>query len=157
MRLKLDGLRNEEENSSRIAVAVSLLSQTLLQAHGLWPTSLLTLGLSQQKCWSGEPFPLPGDLPDSGLEPESPALAGAFFTTEPPEKPLCCTRVGVTYPSQPPLHCLCNGNAISTPPAGLEEDSMRLTFLECLVSVTFWELEEEGLNKNYLRDVRNLG
>ena len=33
------------------------------------------------------PFPPPGDLPDPGIEPMSPALAGGFFTTEPPEKP----------------------------------------------------------------------
>ena len=33
------------------------------------------------------PFSPPGDLPDPGIEPKSPALAGGFFTTEPPEKP----------------------------------------------------------------------
>ena len=36
------------------------------------------------------PFPSPGDLPDPGMEPTSlmfPALAGGFFTGEPPEKP----------------------------------------------------------------------
>ena len=33
------------------------------------------------------PFPTPGDLPDLGFEPTSPALAGGFFTTEPPGKP----------------------------------------------------------------------
>ena len=33
------------------------------------------------------PFPIPGDLPDSGLEPASPALVDSFFTTEPPGKP----------------------------------------------------------------------
>ena len=32
------------------------------------------------------PFPPPGDLPDPGIEPMSPALAGGFFTTEPPGK-----------------------------------------------------------------------
>ena len=37
--------------------------------------------------WSGLLFPSPGDLPNPGIEPESPALAGRFFTTEPPEKP----------------------------------------------------------------------
>ena len=30
------------------------------------------------------PFPSPGDLPDPGIEPTSPALVGGFFTTEPP-------------------------------------------------------------------------
>ena len=40
--------------------------------------------------WSGLPFPPPGDLPDPGAEPVSPAplaLGGGFFTKEPPEKP----------------------------------------------------------------------
>ena len=32
------------------------------------------------------PFPSPGDLPDPGIEPGSPALAGGFFTTEPTGK-----------------------------------------------------------------------
>ena len=32
------------------------------------------------------PFPSPGYLPDPGIEPESPALAGGFLTTEPPGK-----------------------------------------------------------------------
>ena len=30
------------------------------------------------------PFPLPGDLPDTGIESASPTLTGRFFTTEPP-------------------------------------------------------------------------
>ena len=40
--------------------------------------------------WSGLPFPSPGDLPDSGIKPPSPAspvVAGGFLTTEPPGKP----------------------------------------------------------------------
>ena len=44
----------------------------------------LFMGFSRQECWSGLPFPPPGDLPDPGIEPESPAspaLAGEFFTT----------------------------------------------------------------------------
>ena len=32
------------------------------------------------------PFPSLGDLPDPGIEPTSPALAGRFFTTDPPGK-----------------------------------------------------------------------
>ena len=33
------------------------------------------------------PFPSPGHVPDPGVKPVSPALAGGFFTTEPPGKP----------------------------------------------------------------------
>ena len=32
------------------------------------------------------PFPSLGDLPNPGVEPKSPALAGGFSTTEPPGK-----------------------------------------------------------------------
>ena len=35
----------------------------------------------------------PGDLPDPGIEPTSPALAGGFFTTEPPGNPKCLLAV----------------------------------------------------------------
>ena len=44
----------------------------------------LPMEFSRQEYWSGLPFPLPGDLPDPGIEPESlasPALEGGFFTT----------------------------------------------------------------------------
>ena len=47
----------------------------------------LSTGLSQQEYWSGFPFTPPGDLPDPGIKPRSPALAGGFFTPEPPGKP----------------------------------------------------------------------
>ena len=44
----------------------------------------LSMGFSRQEYWSGLPRPPPGNLPDSGIEPESlmsPALGGRFFTT----------------------------------------------------------------------------
>ena len=40
-----------------------------------------SMGLSRQEYWSGLPFPPAGDLPNSGIEPTCPALAGGFFTT----------------------------------------------------------------------------
>ena len=46
-----------------------------------------SMGFSRPEDWSGSPFPPPGDLPDPGIEPKSPALAGGFFTAEPPGKP----------------------------------------------------------------------
>ena len=44
-------------------------------------------GISQQGYWNGLPFSPPGNLPDLGIKPMSPALAGRFFTTESPGKP----------------------------------------------------------------------
>ena len=45
------------------------------------------MGFPRQEYWSAWPFPSPGDLPDPGIEPASPALAGGFFTTAPAGKP----------------------------------------------------------------------
>ena len=41
---------------------------------------------SRQEYWSGLPFPSPGDLPDPGTEPESPALQADTLPSEPPGK-----------------------------------------------------------------------
>ena len=42
---------------------------------------------SRQEYWSGLPFPSPGDLPDPGIEPRSPALQADALLSEPPGKP----------------------------------------------------------------------
>ena len=63
-----------------------------LQPHGLYPTWLLRpwdsppMGFSRQEHWSGLPFPSPGDLPNPGIEPRSPALQVDALTSEPPAK-----------------------------------------------------------------------
>ena len=44
-------------------------------------------GLFKQEYWNGFPFPTLGHLPDSGIKPESLALAGGFSTIELSEKP----------------------------------------------------------------------
>ena len=59
----------------------------------------LATGVSRQEYCSGLPFPSPGDLPDPRIEPVSPALAGRFFTAEPPGKPLCMCLVSVQFSS----------------------------------------------------------
>ena len=46
-----------------------------------WTVALLaplSMGFHRQEYWSGLPFPSPGDLPDPGTEPVSPALIGRF-------------------------------------------------------------------------------
>ena len=42
----------------------------------------LSIEFPRQGYWGGLPFPSAGDLPDPGVEPESPALADGFFTTD---------------------------------------------------------------------------
>ena len=46
-----------------------------------------SMGFSRQEYWSGLPFPSPGDLPDPGIEPRSPALQADALTSEPPGNP----------------------------------------------------------------------
>ena len=46
-----------------------------------------SMGFSRQDYWSGLPFPSPGDLPNPGIEPGSPALEAGTLTSEPPGKP----------------------------------------------------------------------
>ena len=47
-----------------------------------------SMGFSRQEYWSGLPFPSPGDLPNPGIEPGSPALEADALSSEPPGKPL---------------------------------------------------------------------
>ena len=46
------------------------------------------MGFSRQEYWRDLPVPSSGDICDPGIESVSPALAGRFFTTEPPGNPL---------------------------------------------------------------------
>ena len=46
----------------------------------------LSVGFFRQEYWSRLPFPPPGDLPNPGIEPVPPALAGRYFTAEPSGK-----------------------------------------------------------------------
>ena len=49
--------------------------------------AVLSMGFSRQEYGSRLSFPSPRDLPNPGIKPVPPALAGRFFTTEPPGKP----------------------------------------------------------------------
>ena len=73
------------------------------------------MGFSRQEYWSDFPFPPPEDLPDPGIEPESPALTGGFLPLHTWElasncqisfkKKKCtfaCPLVTCHHPSSPP-------------------------------------------------------
>ena len=69
-------------------VKVKSLSRVRLFASP-WPVAYQaspSVGFSRQECWSGLPFPSPGDLPDPGIEPGSPALQANALLSEPPGK-----------------------------------------------------------------------
>ena len=46
-----------------------------------------SMEFSRQEYWSGLPFPSPGDLPNTGIKPGSPALQADALPSEPPGKP----------------------------------------------------------------------
>ena len=55
----------------------------------------LSMGFSRQEYWSGLPFLSPGDLPDPGIEPGSPALQTDSLLYE---------LQGSSYPFRKPFH-----------------------------------------------------
>ena len=52
--------------------------------HPPAPQTPLSTGISRQDYWSGLPFSSPGDLPDPGIKPRSPALQADSLPSEPP-------------------------------------------------------------------------
>ena len=67
---------------------VKSLSRARLFAT-LWTVAYqapLSMGFSRQEYWSGLPFSSPGDLPNPGIEPRSPALQADALPSEPPGK-----------------------------------------------------------------------
>ena len=56
----------------------------------------LSVGFPRQESWHGLPFSSPGDIPDQGTEPGSPALQADSLPTEPPEKPVKYINIGYT-------------------------------------------------------------
>ena len=76
---------------TRVCVCMCMLSHSVVSAS-VTPWSVacqapLSVGFPRQEQWSGLLFPPPRNLPDPGIEPTSPALAGQFFTTALTEKP----------------------------------------------------------------------
>ena len=59
---------------------------TLATSWAVARQATLFTGFSRQGFWSGLPFPSPGDLPNPGIEPESPALQEVSLLTELPGK-----------------------------------------------------------------------
>ena len=62
----------------------------------LWPVdhqAPLSMEFSRQEDYSGLPFSTPGDLPNPGIKPTSPALAGGFLTAQLPAKPFSSTTL----------------------------------------------------------------
>ena len=79
------------------------LLQSCPTVRDLWTVAhqvSMSMGFSRQEYWDGLPCPPPGDLPDPGIKPTSPAspaLAGGFFTTEPRGKPVQLSKASFFF------------------------------------------------------------
>ena len=79
---------NQEFGGNIYTLVVSSLSRVRLFATP-WTVAYEappSMGFSRQEYWSGLPFPSPGDLPDPGIEPRSPALQADALPSKPPGK-----------------------------------------------------------------------
>ena len=75
-------LRTSEFQEHQVKVKVKSLSHVRLFAT-LWTVAHQappSMGFSRQEYWSGLPFPSPGDLPNPGIEPQSPTLQADALT-----------------------------------------------------------------------------
>ena len=77
----------------------------------------LSMKLSRQEYWNGLPFPSPGDLPDPGIEPQSPALQADSLLSEPPGKPRFVGAAAAAAAKSLQL-CLTMCNPIDSSPPG---------------------------------------
>ena len=71
----------------KVKVKVKSLSRVVSDSSTPWTVAYqatLSMGFSRQECWSGLPFPSPGDLPNPGIEPRSPSLQADVLPSEPP-------------------------------------------------------------------------
>ena len=86
----LDTIGYDQNDSCVCVCSVAQSCLTLCNPVDCTPLGSTAHGISRQEYWSDLPFPSPGDPPDPGIEPlspASPALAGGFFTIQPPGRP----------------------------------------------------------------------
>ena len=66
-----------------VKVLVTQVVSDSLQPHGLYSLQVpLSMEFSKQECWSGLPFPSPGDLPNTGINSRSPTLQAESLPSE---------------------------------------------------------------------------
>ena len=70
-----------------VYVCVKSLQSCLTLCQTVTHEAPLSMGFSRQDYWSRLPFLSPGDLPDPGIKPRSPALQAEALTSKPPGKP----------------------------------------------------------------------
>ena len=131
--------------------------------------ALQCMGFSRPESWSGEPFPSPGDLPNPGIKPRSPALQAILYQLSHKGSPFpvkslalsACVSLDNSFPSVrqevvlgpwkglPFLYHLCNHGR--EPPQNCTSLLMFLHSSLHLVSALIF-LSVNGNNKRLLRE-----
>ena len=88
-------VKSESEVTQPCPTRSDLVTYNSLRLHGLYVAFQASLPkeLTRQERWNGVTFPSPGDLPDPGVKPASPALAGGFNTSS-ATREACCPVLG---------------------------------------------------------------
>ena len=79
--------QNKDLSSPKLKVKLLSREQLFATPWTVAYQAPLSMEFSRQEFWSGLPFPSPGDLPNPGIEPGSPALKADALPSEPPGKP----------------------------------------------------------------------
>ena len=90
-----------------VCVCMCVLWLSLVQLATLWTVAYqvpLSMAFSRQGYCSGSPFTTPGGLPDPGIQPRSPALAGGFFGSESLSLTLILPQTVIQLHLQPPSY-----------------------------------------------------
>ena len=74
----------QRASCTKVKVSVTQTCPTFCDPMDCVRQAPLSLGFSRPEYWSGLPFPSPGDLPNPGIELESPALQADSLPSEPP-------------------------------------------------------------------------
>ena len=72
-------IKSEKKSKGWLFSSVQLFAAPWTVAHH----APLSMEFSRQECWSGWPFPSPGDLPDPGIKPRSLTLQADSLPSEP--------------------------------------------------------------------------
>ena len=80
--MMLDGIAGVRAEENWVKVKVTQLCRTLCNP----PWTIQSMEFSRQEYWSGLPFPSPGNLPNPGIKPRSPALQADSLLAEPQGK-----------------------------------------------------------------------
>ena len=78
-------LISKEQYKEPLNVTKTVVSSSFVTPWTVAYQAPMPMVFSRQEYWNGLPFPSPDYLPNPGSKFTSPALAGGFFTTEPPK------------------------------------------------------------------------